>query len=150
MSCVFSFCSGFLPTQWFIEETDAFDLFKDSVLLLEERLAKLSAELLYSIRNGETNFFSGSCLEWERRAAAHESKCGSSVQPSSESWGNCTSFFIQRSPMYLQKSMFSIWLPHSFYLSALLLVVCAVCSNKRRKTAELLHPEGLWCRQLKN
>lgn len=40
----------------------AFDFFKDSVHLSEEGLPKVSAELLYNIRNGETNFISFSCL----------------------------------------------------------------------------------------
>lgn len=83
MSCVFSFCSGFLPTklfplmslQWRGWCLAAFDFFKDSVHLLEERLPKVSAELLYNIRNGETNFISFSCLPWERKAVKHESRC---------------------------------------------------------------------------
>lgn len=83
MSCVFPFCSGFLPTklfplmslQWRGWCLAAFDFFKDSVHLLEERLPKVSAELLYNIRNGETNFISFSCLPWERKAVKHESRC---------------------------------------------------------------------------
>lgn len=65
MSYVFSFCSGFPPQSGscschFSEEADvlaAFGFFKNSAHLLEETLPKVSAELLYDIRNGETISF---------------------------------------------------------------------------------------------
>lgn len=74
----------------------AFDFFKDSVHLLEERLLTVSAELPYNSRKEETNFIYFICLQWERKAVAHE--CVHRVSCAIQPWklGQLHLFLIPR------------------------------------------------------